>query len=1106
MPSLASPILPATTPIIPPELRTVAQIRSAAAKKTNSSVKGAAPLTAMNSLRKLAEEAHLKEQGGDFRGALFQFVQVGVLYQEREMPSESDTGSLNRRSGNSLAERLKQLQGGGIQAELIGKRIQRPPSQNFRPQSPPALVPSRGPTPAPRGPTPGPYTVRRASISQAMSFIPPIPPASPKPPNGLPSPYVRSTPTPIPAGTSPRQFVPVANLGPPSPTHSAGSSPEEDEIQVPRVHKQDTPIRSPSDFSRAFPPIDELNERDPETMFPSVPTGIPGATRPPLQATSPLAMNGHKPNGLPWKAKAFPAVMDMEPRPASTPIPIKRQSAGSRPQTPAHLVGSPGQNHSPRTNGFATADQTPHVDLPITNSITPQKLNSLLETRGLNILLLDVRNRDSFERERINHDAIVCLEPMVLSRQGINSSMIEGAQVISPSTEQVLFKNRSRFDLIIMYDESSSSLRPNTSPMSALFRAIFENEFHRPLKRPPMILIGGLKAWKDAVGDDGVLRRVSPTSSAGSLPNDGFAIAPEPTGSTAGTSASEEETFLYDRRAAEIKYPPAEKLQPQNTGSDYSTETPGGNKLTARRPMSKPPLSSLQTQFYRPPKSPAPNGHSPHLVSTPDTRNGPIQYPSFPAPFTPPPAPTPPQAASVNQNPLSRRRNDFAEQGQQAYSGSIPPARPIDYPHLASQNVISPPPVAATATTTKLEPRSRVAQPQGPYSGPPVMPMIKSDYPVLYWAASDVGTSGLKNLGNTCYMNSVLQCLGATTPFARFFIDGRWQTAVNTINPLGSKGKFTEGYARLLVDMWRADMGALTPYPFRKTVCTYAPQFADSNQHDAQEFMIFLLDNLHEDLNRILRRQIIETRPEREAELERLPTQIASEQEWQLYRMTNNSIVVDYFQGQFRNRMECMTCHKTSTTYNTFMHLSLPVPDSKRASRVTLQQCLDSFVQQEVMEKNDAWNCPNCKTLRKATKVLTLCRLPPILLIHLKRFSFKGPFTEKIETIVEFPLNNLDLTGYMPAPLPPGLDTSAKAMYGKPQTLTPDDPRHQAPPYKYELFGVTNHYGTLSSGHYTAFVNSAGGWKYCDDSRITRADKNAVMTKAAYILFYKRTH
>jgi len=76
--------------------------------------------------------------------------------------------------------------------------------------------------------------------------------------------------------------------------------------------------------------------------------------------------------------------------------------------------------------------------------------------------------------------------------------------------------------------------------------------------------------------------------------------------------------------------------------------------------------------------------------------------------------------------------------------------------------------------------------------------------------------------------------------------------------------------------------------------------------------MIFLLDGLHEDLNRILQRDHIEPRPEREAELEALSTQIASEQEWNLYRRTNNSLVVDYFQGQFRNRMECMTCHKVS--------------------------------------------------------------------------------------------------------------------------------------------------------------------------------------------------
>lgn len=116
-----------------------------------------------------------------------------------------------------------------------------------------------------------------------------------------------------------------------------------------------------------------------------------------------------------------------------------------------------------------------------------------------------------------------------------------------------------------MYDEKSTSLGHQSSPMNALSRSIFEKEFHRPLKRPPMVLIGGLKAWKAAIGDDGVLKRVSPTSSAGSLPAE-HAIRPEPTGSTTGTSASEEETFLYDR-PAEVRYPPADKIQPQNTGS-----------------------------------------------------------------------------------------------------------------------------------------------------------------------------------------------------------------------------------------------------------------------------------------------------------------------------------------------------------------------------------------------------------------------------------------------------------------------------------------------------------------------------------------------------------
>ena len=92
----------------------------------------------------------------------------------------------------------------------------------------------------------------------------------------------------------------------------------------------------------------------------------------------------------------------------------------------------------------------------------------------------------------------------------------------------------------------------------------------------------------------------------------------------------------------------------------------------------------------------------------------------------------------------------------------------------------------------------------------------------------------------------------------------------------------------------------------------HASQFGGSEQHDSQEFLSFLLDGLHEDLNRILNKPTHEVTTTREEELEKLPQQIASEQEWKIYRMRNDSIVVDFFQGQFRNRLECQTCGKAS--------------------------------------------------------------------------------------------------------------------------------------------------------------------------------------------------
>jgi len=211
---------------------------------------------------------------------------------------------------------------------------------------------------------------------------------------------------------------------------------------------------------------------------------------------------------------------------------------------------------------------------------------------------------------------------------------------------------------------------------------------------------------------------------------------------------------------------------------------------------------------------------------------------------------------------------------------------------------------------------------------------------------------------------------------------------------------------------------------------------------------------------------------------------------WRTWRMSNDSVIVDLFQGQFQNRMQCSKCFKTSITYNVFSILQLPIPRRHdRRDSVTLRSCLSDFFAPERLDKDDAWDCPRCKRKQDATKQLSLARLPPILLIHLKRFGANGAVSDKIDTCIDFPTKGLDLSSFVRT---------------EPQQNAPsEDPRSQAPPYRYDLYGVTNHTGSLSSGHYVANVKIQGGWKECNDGTVRPA--GAVMSERAYVLFYKRT-
>lgn len=159
-----------------------------------------------------------------------------------------------------------------------------------------------------------------------------------------------------------------------------------------------------------------------------------------------------------------------------------------------------------------------------------------------------------------------------------------------------------------------------------------------------------------------------------------------------------------------------------------------------------------------------------------------------------------------------------------------------------------------------------------------------------------MGVIGLRNLGNTCFLNSSLQCLSATIPLTDYFLGYDYRSEINKGNFLGTGGKLVTAYAELMKKMWLGRKSVAEPSNFKQQIGTFAPQFNGFHQHDSQELLGFLLDGIHEDLNRVKKKPYIEDkdcdgkRDEEDA--------IGS---WKNYLRRNRSLVVDLFQGQLKN-------------------------------------------------------------------------------------------------------------------------------------------------------------------------------------------------------------
>ncbi|KMT12496.1 hypothetical protein BVRB_5g104230 [Beta vulgaris subsp. vulgaris] len=579
------------------------------------------------------------------------------------------------------------------------------------------------------------------------------------------------------------------------------------------------------------------------------------------------------------------------------------------------------------------------------------------------------------------------------------------------------------------------------------------------------------------------------------------------------------------------------------------------------------------------------------------------------------------------------------------------------------------------------------------------------------------GLAGLQNLGNTCFMNSALQCLVHTAPLVEYFLQD-YSDEINKQNPLGMHGELAMSFGDLLREMWSSGRTTITPRHFKGKLARFAPQFSGYNQHDSQELLAFLLDGLHEDLNRVKQKPYIEMK-----DSDGRPDEEYAEECWKNHMARNDSIIVDTCQGQYKSTLVCPVCNKISITFDPFMYLSLPLPSTAsrtmtvtvlygngnglpmpytvtvskhgccrdliqalgtacclrddeslllaevydhkiyrylesaleslssikddehivayrvpkkqvglkrleivhqspekklfgsplvtymqerpqtvadvcisiasilsplrkanvslsrnhtekengsasgvydeadnglvdstagckndsdfpfqlavteeklfsvkqfdddyvksspslrvtinwtdtehdlydisylenlpevcksgftakktRQEAVSLFSCLDTFLKEEPLGPDDMWYCPNCKEHRQASKKLDLWRLPEILVIHLKRFSYSRYFKNKLDTFVSFPIQNFDMGKY------------AK---NKDASDVPD---------MYELFAISNHYGGLGGGHYSAYAKliDEDRWYHFDDSQVSTVNESEIKTSAAYVLFYRR--
>ncbi|KAM7179701.1 ubiquitin carboxyl-terminal hydrolase 44 isoform 2-T5 [Macrochelys suwanniensis] len=413
------------------------------------------------------------------------------------------------------------------------------------------------------------------------------------------------------------------------------------------------------------------------------------------------------------------------------------------------------------------------------------------------------------------------------------------------------------------------------------------------------------------------------------------------------------------------------------------------------------------------------------------------------------------------------------------------------------------------------------------------------DSPIKRRPTVTPGVTGLRNLGNTCYMNSILQVLSHLLIFRECFLKldlnqtqellataANEKTRSSTKHPpiTGSAFCVNENQVKvkgsssmrrpslssglsggasksrnmeliqprepsskhislchelhtLFQVMWSGKWALVSPFAMLHSVWRLIPAFRGYAQQDAQEFLCELLDKVQQEL---------------ETTGTRFPALIPTSQRKLIKQVLN--VVNTIFHGQLLSQVTCLACDNKSNTIESFWDLSLEFPERYHCSGkemasqypCLLTEMLAKFTETEALE-GKIYACDQCNIiLTEAQKQLMVCRLPQVLRLHLKRFRWSGRnHREKIGVHVSFD-QILNMEPYC-------CRESLKS-------LLPDC-------FIYDLSAVIMHHGKgFGSGHYTAYCyNSEGGfWAHCNDSILNMCTMEEVCKAQAYILFYSQ--